>query len=246
MTPDAGPPDAGPAAAWLRARLTPLRLVIFDCDGVLIDSEPVANRVTAAEISRLGYPMAATECAERFLGMSLADMCRVIPAEFGIVLPPGWDRLLASALVAALAREAALMPGAEAALRGTSALGLTWRVASNSGVAELAAKFACVGLAGLVADRVWSAETVIARGGHGKPAPDLFLAVADAAGVEPAACLVIEDSLAGIRGARAAGMGCLGFCPQGAEAPLVAAGAVPLHELAGLPDLLRLAMDGPR
>ena len=238
--------QASDVASWLRARPVAPQLVIFDCDGVLIDSEPIANRVTAAELTRLGYPISPAECADRFLGMSLADMCEVIPVALGVTLPAAWEHRLAAALVRALAQEAVLMPGAEAALRGTSALGLPWRVASNSGKAELAAKFACVGLTALVADRVWSAETVIARGGRGKPAPDLFLAVAEAAGVAQAACLVIEDSQAGIRGARAAGMACLGFCPPGAEAALVAAGAVPLHELGQLPDLLRLALDGSR
>ncbi len=230
------------AAAALRARTEPVRLVVFDCDGVLIDSEGVANRVTAAALAELGWMMTAADCQARFLGMSLADMCGAIADELRAPLPPGWKSELAARLAAALGREAVLVPGAEAALRGVGALGLDWRVASNSGVAELAAKFACTGLAALVDGRVWSAETVIARGGRGKPAPDLFLAAAASAGVAPAACLVIEDSLPGVHGAVAAGMACLGFSPDGDGAALRAAGAVPFHDLAALPALLRGGM----
>ena len=230
------------AVAALRARTEPVRLVVFDCDGVLIDSEGVANRVTAEALAELGWSMSAAACRARFLGMSLADMCGAIAAELRAPLPPGWEPGLAARLATALGREAVLVPGAEAALRGVGALGLDWRIASNSGVAELAAKFACTGLAALVDGRVWSAETVIARGGRGKPAPDLFLAAAASAGVAPAACVVIEDSLPGVCGAVAAGMTCLGFSPDGDGAALRAAGALPFHDLAVLPALLRQGM----
>ncbi|MGH7044616.1 MAG: HAD family hydrolase [Acetobacteraceae bacterium] len=244
------------AAALLRARPVPVRLVIFDCDGVLIDSEPVANRVTAEAVGELGWMMTARACQARFLGMSLPDMCRAIEDTLRIRLPLGWQAALAARLAEALGREAVAVPGAEAVLRAMAALGLDWRVASNSGLAELTAKFACTGLAELVAGRVWSAETMIARGGRGKPAPDLFLAAAASAGIVqarclvpargivPAECLVIEDSLAGVQGAMAAGMACLGFCPHDDGAALRAAGAAPFHDLAELPGLLRLAMTG--
>ncbi|MDE2582293.1 MAG: HAD-IA family hydrolase [Rhodospirillales bacterium] len=222
-----------------------MRLIIFDCDGVLVDSEPIANRVTAQALTRLGWPITAAECERRFLGMSLADMCRAIEAERGVTLPEDWESGLAGQLAAALGREAVAIPGAEAALHAVARFGLDWRIASNSGLAELAAKFACIGLSELVAGRVLSAETIIARGGRGKPAPDLFLEAARGAGVAPAACLVVEDSLAGVRGARAAGMGCLGYAPRGDGAALRAAGARPFHDLAHLPALLRAAMQGP-
>ncbi len=230
------------AAMALAARSRPVRLVVFDCDGVLIDSEGIAGRVTAAALSELGWIMTAADCQARFLGMSLADMCGAIAAERRAPLPPGWEPGLAARLAAALGREAVLVPGAAAALAGVAALGLDWRVASNSGMAELAAKFACTGLTALVDGRVWSAETVIARGGRGKPAPDLFLAAAASAGVAPAACVVVEDSLPGVRGAVAAGMTCLGFCPGDEGTALRAAGAVPFHDLAALPALLAEGM----
>ena len=92
-----------------------------------------------------------------------------------------------------------------------------------------------------------SAVDVIARGGRGKPAPDVYLEAAAAQGVAPASCLVIEDSVAGVRAAIAAGMTCLGFSPDHDGAHLRTEGAVPLHSLHALPDLLRavLQKDAP-
>ena len=125
-------------------------------------------------------------------------------------------------------------------LRATAALGVPYRVASNSSRAEMAAKFAATGLAPLVAGRLHSFEDVLAAGGRGKPAPDLYLAAAAAEAVPPAACLVIEDSVPGVQAAVAAGMICLGFAPHGDAAPLRAAGvAGVLRSLAELPPILR-------
>ena len=225
------------ALQLLRARSAKLLLVIYDCDGVLIDSEPVANRVCAEEISILGWPMTAAESHARFLGMSLSDMVPIVQAELGRKLPVEWVPYLADRLVQALGQEAVLMDGAEAALRATSALGLDWRIASNSGPNELAAKFTRTGLTALVAGRVHSSSEVIARGGRGKPFPDLFLAAAAASGVAPEACVVVEDSVTGMRAARAAGMTCLAFAPDGHNAEIAALGAAPvasLHHLAEL------------
>ena len=113
--------------------------------------------------------MTAAQCHQRFLGMSLSDMRPVIEAGIGRVLPTDWVRVLAGRLVDVLAQEAVTVDGAEATLRATTALGLDWRIASNSGPAELVAKFARVGLSDLVAGRVHSANEVISRGGRGKP-----------------------------------------------------------------------------
>jgi beta-phosphoglucomutase-like phosphatase (HAD superfamily) len=105
----------------------------------------------------------------------------------------------------------------------------------------MGAKFARAGFAELVAGRVHSAFDVIAAGGRGKPAPDLFQAAAAAAGVAPSGCLVVEDSVPGARAARAAGMTCLGFSPGGDGAALAAEGALLFRHLDELPRLLRAA-----
>lgn len=225
------------ALAVLRARSAPLRMVIYDCDGVLIDSEPIANRVCAEEISKLGWRMTAQESHAEFLGMSLSDMRPIIEARLDRRIAPDWVPYLADRLVQALSQEAVLMDGAEAALRATSALGLDWRIASNSGPDELRAKFARTGLSALVAGRVHSANEVIVRGGRGKPAPDLFLAAAAASGIAPEACVVVEDSLTGIRAAHAAGMTCLAFAPDGDNLALAGLGAACVRSLHHLRDL---------
>ena len=105
------------------------------------------------------------------------------------------------------------------------------------------AKFIRTGLHDLVAGRLHSADDGIVRGGRGKPAPDLFLAAAASAGIAPESCLVIEDSLHGVRAAEAAGMQCLGYCPHDNGTHLQAAGAIPFHHLPLLPDLLRVALE---
>ena len=119
-------------------------------------------------------------------------------------------------------------------------MGLPWRIASNSSHAELQVKFGRNGLADLVAGRLHSHHDVP----RGKPAPDLFLAAAAAEGVAPACCLVIEDSVPGVRAAIAARMTCLGFCPDDDGAHLLAEGAAPFHSLHDLPTLLRAALEG--
>ncbi len=200
-------------------------LIIFDCDGVLIDSETVAARVVAAELTALGWAMTPEEALERFTGMAIHDMRPLVAARAGRDPGPGWSAAVAARLVAALREEAQTIPGAEAMLRGVGARGYEWRIASNSSEEEMAVKFARTGLTALVAGRCVSAARVVARGGRAKPAPDVFLAAAAETRAAPAACLVLEDSALGVRGAVAAGMVCYGFAPDGAGAALRAAGA---------------------
>jgi HAD superfamily hydrolase (TIGR01509 family) len=233
------------AAAFLRARQRPLELVIFDCDGVLIDSEALCNRVVAEILTEAGWPMTAKECTDRFIGMSFYAMQPEIEARLGRSLGDDWVDRVVDVVTAAMKREAEPVAGAREALDAVMAMGLNWRIASNSSHLEMAAKFGRVGWLELVAGRVHSSVDVIARGGAGKPAPDLFLAAAAAAAVAPARCLVIEDSVHGATAARAAGMDCLGFVPHGDAAALRAAGAVPFHSMHDLPGLLRAALACP-
>ena len=217
---------------------SPLRLVIFDCDGVLVDSEGPAAQVSAREVSALGWPMTADEAMARFIGLRLSDMPALVTAHTGRPVPPGWVEHLRDRMIEAFANDMQPMPGAAAALRATTALGLPYRVASNSSHEEMRVKFARTGLAQLVEGRVHSARDVAA----GKPAPDVFLAAAAAESVAPEACIVVEDSLPGIRGAMAAGMTCIGLDPHGPGDALRAAGARPIRSLSELPALLQAAM----
>jgi HAD superfamily hydrolase (TIGR01509 family) len=236
------PIRVGNVAAWLRARPRP-ELVIYDCDGVLIDSEMLCNRVVSDILGELGWPISPEECQDRFIGLSFYAMQPLIESRIGRALGATWVDGVVERVSAAMALEVEPVPGAQAALEATSALGLPWRVASNSSHIEMEAKFGRTGLAHLVAGRVHSAVDVIARGGQGKPAPDLFLAAASAEGVPPHTCLVIEDSVPGVTAAIAAGMACLGFSPHGDGASLRAAGAILFHAMTDLPDLLRAAVE---
>jgi HAD superfamily hydrolase (TIGR01509 family) len=219
-------------------RRVPLLLVIFDCDGVLVDSEPVSNRVLAEDLTARGWPMTTPEATQRFLGTTLRDIQPVIEARLGAALPDDWQDDLTDRIVAALAAEAIAIPGAVAALRAVTALGVPWRVASNSSHAEMRAKFQRLGIANLVAGRVHSHTDVAA----GKPAPDLFLAAAAAEGVAPECCVVVEDSVPGVRGAMAAGMDCLAYAPHADAAALRALGAAVFRNMAELPGLIAAAL----
>ena len=216
----------------------PLRLVIFDCDGVLVDSEGVASRVVARLVGELGWRMTAAEAQAHFMGMALPDMAPVIERHTGRLVPAEWQAGLPRALMTALAEEAEPMPGAADALRAVAALGVPFRVASNSSTAEMAVKFRRCGLEALVGGRVHSGVEMA----RAKPAPDVFLAAAAAAGVAPGACLVVEDSVPGTEAAAAAGMARVGLAPHGDGADLAALGARVIRALAELPDVLRLSL----
>ncbi len=234
------------ARAMLTARREPVRLVIFDCDGVLIDSEPVANRVVAEELTALGWAVTAEECDRLFLGMSYHDMAMDLERRLRRPLPVGWLERLLDRVVRLMATEVQTVPGAREALAAADALRLPWCVASNSSHQEMAAKFACTGLSDLMDGRMYSGHEMVLRGQRAKPAPDLFLHAAAELGAAPETCLVIEDSTVGIRAARAAKMDCLGLARHGEEKGHAALGAAPFTSMHDLPELLHQAMEAWR
>jgi HAD superfamily hydrolase (TIGR01509 family) len=181
-----------------------LELIIFDCDGVLVDSEPLAMRVLLQGLAEAGYRLDEEEAYERFLGRSLATIQRIIREDLGWHLPEGHDERMRERLFALFARELAPIPGIVPALE---ALDLPRCVASSSQPDRIRFSLEVTGLLPLLAPHLFSAVEVR----HGKPAPDLFLHAAARMGVPPSACLVIEDSPAGIEAARRAGMRVFGF-----------------------------------
>ena len=179
-------------------------LVIFDCDGVLVDSEPLAMGVLLEGLAEVGYVMGEEEAYERFLGRSLANMQTVLRAEFGFELPPERLDRMRQRLFEVYRQELKPIDGVAAMLDRSP----TPRcVASSSQMERLQLSLEVTGLLSRFAPHLFSA-TMVAQG---KPAPDLFLYVAERMAVAPANCLVIEDSAAGIEAAQRADMRVFGF-----------------------------------
>ena len=200
-----------------------MNAVIFDCDGVLIDSEVLACVVDAEVLTASGFAITAAEVAERYLGRSLDFMLKDIEVRGGWLPPADLGARLQSRLLSAFARELRAVPGMASLAAGLSSPKC---VASSSTRARLQMTLGHCGFAEIFGDWVFSAEQVT----RGKPAPDLFLLAASKMAVAPKSCLVVEDSPAGIQAAVAAGMRAIGFsggghCGPGHAALLRAAGA---------------------
>lgn len=214
-------PTAASTPSW--APVAPPALVIFDCDGVLIDSEILCQRIEAECLAEHGFAMPFEDVAARYLGLSAATMFADLEALFGRPVPPALIEDLARRTAASFEAELAAMPGIHALLDG---LGVPACVASSSRPERLAHTLGLTGLHHRFAPNVFSASQVA----NGKPAPDLFLYAARRMGTDPAACLVVKDSAAGVRAGVAAGMTVIGFCggghcPPDHERTLLAAGA---------------------
>ncbi len=185
-----------------------IRAVLFDCDGVLADSETLANRIVAEELTALGWVLDAHAAQREFLGLSLPDMTPLIEARVG-ALPPGWGAALSERIARAMEAGVQPMPGAGDALRGVAAAGLPMAVCSNSARAELGMKMRVLGFEAFFEGRIFSFQDVP----RPKPAPDLYTAAARACGVQPADCLVVEDSATGVAAGLAAGCGVVSLVP---------------------------------
>jgi HAD superfamily hydrolase (TIGR01509 family) len=198
-------------------------LVIFDCDGVLIDSELLSVRADVACFAETGIEVTADEIRERYIGIAQAAMEADIAARHRRVLPPDFAARHQRVLQQIFAAELVAMPGVDAVLE---ALPCRACVASSSSPERLRHPLSVVGLHARFDPNLFSASMVA----HGKPAPDLFLYAAERMGVAPARALVVEDSEPGVRAAVAAGMTAIGFtggshCRPGHAERLAAAGA---------------------
>jgi HAD superfamily hydrolase (TIGR01509 family) len=179
-------------------------LVIFDCNGVLVDSEPIAAAALADAFRRSGISLAAETLMRRFQGRRPSDIFAAVETVTRKRLPPNFPAEVAAETLRRLRAE--LRPVAHAAhaltwIRGPKA------VASSSSPERIRLSLEVTGLIRFFEMRLFSANSVH----HGKPAPDVFLLAAARSGVDPARCIVVEDSPAGIAAAAAAGMTPLGF-----------------------------------
>jgi HAD superfamily hydrolase (TIGR01509 family) len=213
-------------------------LVIFDCDGVLVDSEVLSCRAHAEMLTRHGYPITADQVLVRFLGVSDREARMTVEAELGRSLPDDFEAQINEAALRRYADDLRTIPFVDEAI---AAIPLPKCVASSGTPEKIRHGLRCAGLYDLLAPNIFSATEVK----RGKPAPDLFLFAAEQMRASPARCVVIEDSVPGISGARAAGMTVLGFhggshCRPGYADTLRAAGATTtFDDMRRLPDLIR-------
>ena len=174
-------------------------LVIFDCDGVLVDSEMLSAAVLMAMLRDEGLPITDEIFRSDFLGRSYASASARAARRFGRPLPEDFEPRFRERLLARMARELTAMPGTASLLAGMT---VPYCLATSSNPQRLALSLSATGLSDYFLDRCFTASEVR----HGKPAPDLFLHAAERMGAAPADCLVIEDSEMGVRAALAAGM----------------------------------------
>jgi HAD superfamily hydrolase (TIGR01509 family) len=198
---------------------TPVRgvtvLIIFDCDGVLVDSEVLAHELLAAMMTELGHGMTTGEAISKFAGRRLTDVLDLAEATLGRAVPGEVGRRYAALLADRLRRDLRPIDGVEAAI---AALPYRRCVASSSSVERVRLSLEATGLLPLFEGRIFSAAQVA----RGKPAPDLYLLAARTMGVAPRRCVVIEDSPLGVTAGVAAGMTVIGFAGGGhADADLV-------------------------
>jgi HAD superfamily hydrolase (TIGR01509 family) len=179
-------------------------LVIFDCDGVLVDSERIAVRVDAEVLGRLGWHLTEDEIVERFMGRSEEYMVGEIEAALGRPLSAGWDDEFVPLYREALESELEPVDGVTDAL---DRIATPTCVASSSTHERLRFTLGLTGLLERFDGRIFSTTDVA----NGKPAPDLFLHAAATLGVKPSRCAVVEDSVYGVEAARAAGMRAFGY-----------------------------------
>lgn len=210
--------------------------VLFDCDGVIVDSEPITDQVIADSFARHGFDMATDQIASLFTGGTLASAADAARSR-GAALPESWIDDTYAQIFTRLATGTPLIPGITEVFAALDAAPIPYAVASNGPHRKMRIMLAQhPAILTRLEGRLFSREDVA----RPKPAPDLYLHAARALGAKPETCVVIEDSPTGIRAARAAGMRCLAYAPHRDPATLTALGAHPFTQMADLPGLLHI------
>lgn len=209
--------------------------VVFDCDGVLVDSEPITNRLLATMVGELGAPISVETAHHMFVGRSFADDVVEIEKLIGRPLPAGWEAEYIERRNAALAAELAAVAGVDAVLARLVYRKVPIAVASGAERAKMALTLGATRLDRHFGGRVFGADQVA----HAKPAPDVYLLAMRETGLDPSRTVVIEDTPTGIRAGVAAGATVLGFCERNDPRGLLEAGAVAVFSaMSELPRLL--------
>ena len=209
-------------------------LVIFDNDGVLVDSEPLSNRILADYLTEVGHPTTYEDSLRDYMGAAVHRVHDVVRERSGRELPADFDATFHGRVFAAFERELEPVAGVATVLEKLAADGVPYCLASSGSHERIRVALRKTGLYGRFGEpRIFSSQDV----GRGKPAPDLFLHAARSMGVPPERCAVVEDSLLGVRAARAAGMDVFGFTAMTPAERLAGATAL-FGSMAELPDLL--------
>jgi HAD superfamily hydrolase (TIGR01509 family) len=217
-----------------------LDLIIFDCDGVLVDSEPIAVRVNSGMLAELGWHLSDHEIIELFLGRSMRSNIATVEAHLGHPVPDGWEARFHAQITEAHTARLTEVAGIIDALEVIAAWPIPLCVASSGRPEHIARSLALVGLTDVFGAHVFSAVEVA----HGKPAPDLFLHAAARMGADPARAAVVEDSQYGVEAARAAGMYAYGYAGGLTPASwLDGPGTTVFTDMRKLPDLLARVTD---
>lgn len=210
-----------------------LQLIIFDCDGVLVDSEPISNSVFVEMLAEIGLPITLEECVNTFVGRSSKANIDTIEQRLGTALPVGFIQKLRAKASAAFEKHLQPVCGIEVAL---AAISLPICVASSSEPDLIRKNLTRTGLLDRFDDKIFSAVHV----SNGKPAPDLFLHAAQTMQVDPQYCAVVEDSVPGVQAGRAAQMTVFGYAGTFPAEVLQQEGAhFVFDEMTMLPKLLK-------
>jgi HAD superfamily hydrolase (TIGR01509 family) len=209
-------------------------LVLFDCDGVLVDSERLVVDIDVAAVTAAGWPVTRQQVVETFVGRSDADVVALIEAQLGHALPADWDAHWDAEYRRVLDEQLEPVPGVRAAVEEVVARGRRTCVASSGSHDKMRRTLGRTGLWELFEGRIFSA-TEVARG---KPAPDLFLHAASRMRVDPGRCVVVEDSRYGVAAARSAGMRVVGFAGGITPESHLADADVVITDMAVLPGAL--------
>ncbi len=202
------------------------RLVIFDCDGTLVDSEGISSEQLARSLTEHGLPTTTADAQRDYQGLLLSEIDARAQAALGRPLPDAWLEDFERERAERFRRELRAVAGAAAAVRALKAADVAVCVASQGKLEKTRLSLELTGLRELFAEQQLFSAWSVARG---KPHPDLFLHAAASMGSEPGECVVIEDAPSGVAAARAARMRAIGYAPDGG-AELLRAGA---HEVVG-------------
>lgn len=209
-------------------------LVIFDNDGVLVDSEPISNRHLAAYLTELGHPTSYEDSIRDYMGSAMHRIHDLVLERTGQRLPEDFDDVFHARVFAAFERELQPVAGVRGVLEKLTADGVPYCVASSGSHERIRVGHRATGLDSWFEEEwIFSSQDV----GRGKPAPDLFLYAAERMGVEPGRCVVVEDSPLGVQAANAAGMDVYGFTAMTPAGKLNGATQL-FSEMGELPDLL--------